>query len=267
MSSSCVSIPRVLPLWPMTSSTNDHRGGNPTEPRRPQSLRLAYGSATQQGPPGLGNFREQKRGDLRKRAHPRGELQIKAARFPARRRSRSSTSPSNAQSKQVIEHHGQLDFLHARATEWVALLAEAQRQGRLEDQLRRLELYPLLVCDEVGYIPCDPQAANLMFMLVCRRHERAILILTSNKPFRAWAKSSATTPPPQTPQPTRPPTDPRCGGSSLHLAYTSSRRNGGEISTGAQDQTSPALDHALCGRKSRPHALMRWNEPQAKTRL
>jgi pimeloyl-ACP methyl ester carboxylesterase len=74
------------------------------------------------------------------------------------------------------------------ATEWVALLADAQRQGRLDDELRRLERYPLLICDEVGYIPFDPQAANLMFMLVSRRYERASLIVTSNKPFSAWGE-------------------------------------------------------------------------------
>jgi DNA replication protein DnaC len=74
------------------------------------------------------------------------------------------------------------------ATEWVALLAEAQRNGRLEDELKRLERYPLLLCDEVGYIPFDPQAANLMFMLVSRRYERASLIVTSNKPFSAWGE-------------------------------------------------------------------------------
>jgi DNA replication protein DnaC len=45
-----------------------------------------------------------------------------------------------------------------------------------------------LVCDEVGYIPFDPQAANLMFMLVSRRYERASLIVTSNKPFSAWGE-------------------------------------------------------------------------------
>jgi DNA replication protein DnaC len=51
----------------------------------------------------------------------------------------------------------------------------------------------LLIVDEVGYIPFDPHAANLMFMLVSRRYERASLIVTSNKPFSAGARSSATT--------------------------------------------------------------------------
>ena len=44
------------------------------------------------------------------------------------------------------------------------------------------------IVDEVGYIPFDPQAANLMFMLVSRRYERASLIVTSNKPFSAWGE-------------------------------------------------------------------------------
>src|SRR5256714_12308450 len=47
---------------------------------------------------------------------------------------------------------------------------------------------PLVIVDEVGYIPFDPQAANLMFMLVSRRYERASLIVTSNKPFSAWGE-------------------------------------------------------------------------------
>lgn len=47
---------------------------------------------------------------------------------------------------------------------------------------------PLLVVDEVGYIPFDPEAANLMFALVSSRYERASMIVTSNKPFSAWGE-------------------------------------------------------------------------------
>jgi hypothetical protein len=44
------------------------------------------------------------------------------------------------------------------------------------------------VVDEVGYIPFDPEAANLMFSLVSARYERASMIVTSNKPFSAWGE-------------------------------------------------------------------------------
>jgi DNA replication protein DnaC len=78
--------------------------------------------------------------------------------------------------------------MFATATQWVARLAEAKRHGGLEAELKRLSLIPLLIVDEVGYIPFDPQAANLMFELVSSRYERASMIVTSNKPFSAWGE-------------------------------------------------------------------------------
>ncbi len=153
-----------------------------------------------------------------------GEGRIRSARFPARKTLEEfDFTFQRSVKKTVIQHLGQLDFLAGKenvvllgppgtgkthlatalgiraclaghrvlfrtATEWVALLADAQRQGRLDDELRRLERIPLLICDEVGYIPFDPQAANLMFMLVSRRYERQSLIVTSNKPFSAWGE-------------------------------------------------------------------------------
>ena len=76
----------------------------------------------------------------------------------------------------------------ATATQWVARLSETKRQGSLESELRRLSFIPLIVVDEVGYIPFDPEAANLMFSLVSSRYERASMIVTSNKPFSAWGE-------------------------------------------------------------------------------
>jgi hypothetical protein len=52
----------------------------------------------------------------------------------------------------------------------------------------RLGRYPLLVVDEVGYIPFEAEAANLFFQLVSARYERASLIVTSNKPFGRWGE-------------------------------------------------------------------------------
>ena len=76
----------------------------------------------------------------------------------------------------------------ATATEWVAKLGEAKRQGNFESELARLGRIPLIVVDEVGYIPFDPEAANLMFSLVSARYERASMIVTSNKAFSAWGE-------------------------------------------------------------------------------
>src|ERR1700731_4071018 len=76
----------------------------------------------------------------------------------------------------------------ATAAEWVSRLAEAHHAGRLQAELIKLGRYPLLVVDEVGYIPFENEAANLFFQLVSSRYELASLIVTSNKPFGRWGE-------------------------------------------------------------------------------
>jgi hypothetical protein len=78
--------------------------------------------------------------------------------------------------------------LFATASQWVDRLAAAHHGGTLQAELVRLTRYPLLVVDEVGYIPFEPEAANLFFQLVSSRYERASLIVTSNKPFGRWGE-------------------------------------------------------------------------------
>lgn len=76
----------------------------------------------------------------------------------------------------------------ASAQEWVARLAAAKRQGRLDEELEKIGRLPLIVVDEVGYIPFDPEAAALFFALVSNRYERSSIIVSSNKTFSAWAE-------------------------------------------------------------------------------
>ena len=153
-----------------------------------------------------------------------GESRIRSARFPSRKTLEEfDWSFQRSVKKDLVLHLAQLDFLlgkehvvllgppgtgkthlaialgiraclaghrvlFATATDWVARLLDAQRLGHLSEELRRLGRVPLVIVDEVGYVPFDPAAANLMFNLVSGRYERASLIVTSNKPFSAWGE-------------------------------------------------------------------------------
>ncbi len=55
-------------------------------------------------------------------------------------------------------------------------------------KVERLGRIPLLIVDEVGNIPFDPEAAALFFALISSRYERRSLIVSSNKTFSAWAE-------------------------------------------------------------------------------
>ncbi len=153
-----------------------------------------------------------------------GEGRIRAARFPARKSLEEfDFSHARGLRRETIAHLGTLDFVTARenvvflgppgtgkthlatglairacqaghrvafatAAQWVARLADAHAAGRLQAELVKLGRYPLIVVDEVGYIPFEAEAANLFFQLVSSRYERASLIVTSNKPFGRWGE-------------------------------------------------------------------------------
>lgn len=76
--------------------------------------------------------------------------------------------------------------LFATAEEWAARLAGARAEGRLAEELAVLDACPLLIVDEVGYLPFDSDTARLFFQLVARRYERGSLIVTSDRSLGRW---------------------------------------------------------------------------------
>lgn len=76
--------------------------------------------------------------------------------------------------------------LFITATALMTALSQAQRQGRLEERLSHYGKPKLLIVDELGYLPFEPQAAHLFFQLVSRRYERGSLMVTSNRSVSEW---------------------------------------------------------------------------------
>jgi len=76
--------------------------------------------------------------------------------------------------------------LFTPATTLVATLAKAHEDGRLEERLAQLAKPKLLIVDELGYLPFEPDAAHLFFQLVSRRYERGAMLVTSNRAVGEW---------------------------------------------------------------------------------
>ena len=76
-----------------------------------------------------------------------------------------------------------------RFTTLAAALADLLKQESppaLERRLRKYTAPSLLILDEIGYLPCTRQSADLLYNVISRRHECRSLVLTTNLPFKQW---------------------------------------------------------------------------------
>ena len=71
-----------------------------------------------------------------------------------------------------------------------AALADLLRRESLpaiERQLRRYTTPDLLILDELGYVPCDSDGADLLFRMISKRHESKAVVITTNLAYKQWA--------------------------------------------------------------------------------
>ena len=76
--------------------------------------------------------------------------------------------------------------LFVGATALITSLARAHAEGRLEERLTYYAKPKLLIIDELGYLPFEPNAAHLFYQLVARRYERGSVLVTSNRSIGEW---------------------------------------------------------------------------------
>src|ERR1700760_95468 len=72
------------------------------------------------------------------------------------------------------------------ATTLVAGLAKAHGERRLDEKLLALWKPKLLIVDDLGSLPLEPDAAHLFFQLVSRRYETGAMLITSNRSVAEW---------------------------------------------------------------------------------
>ena len=81
-----------------------------------------------------------------------------------------------------------LSVYFANAGILIERLKKANSEGLLEDKIKTLAKYKLLIIDEMGYLPFDSEGANCFFQLVSKRYEKTSTIFTSNKSYGDWGE-------------------------------------------------------------------------------
>jgi DNA replication protein DnaC len=92
----------------------------------------------------------------------------------------------------LAKHLGHAALAKGRTVRFTTLataLADLIRRESLpaiERQLRRYTNPDLLIIDELGYVPCDSDAADLLFRIVSKRHENRAIVITTNLAYKQW---------------------------------------------------------------------------------
>jgi DNA replication protein DnaC len=90
---------------------------------------------------------------------------------------------------QNLGHAALLAGHTVRFTTLAAALADLLQQESIPAFERRLKRYlrpRLLVLDELGYLPCDSRAADMLYAIISRRHEQRSTLISTNLAFKQW---------------------------------------------------------------------------------
>lgn len=65
-------------------------------------------------------------------------------------------------------------------------LLSAKRDLQLPRALRKLDLFEVILLDDLGYVQQSPEEAEVLFTLLAERYERRSVMVTSNLVFSQW---------------------------------------------------------------------------------
>ncbi len=62
----------------------------------------------------------------------------------------------------------------------------ASQNRYLIEEIEKYSRLPLLIIDELGFLPICKEGANLFYQVISKKYEHSSIIITSNKPFSDW---------------------------------------------------------------------------------
>lgn len=86
----------------------------------------------------------------------------------------------------VIQHDCRVFF--TSSFHLVQRMLIAKKNLMIEDMLRRLDRYDVVVLDDIGYVQQDREEMEVLFTFLSERYERKSLMITSNLVFSEWDK-------------------------------------------------------------------------------
>lgn len=72
------------------------------------------------------------------------------------------------------------------STALVQQLQKAREALNLDEALKKLDKYELLILDDIGYVKKSDSESQVLFELIAHRYERNSLLITTNQAFSEW---------------------------------------------------------------------------------
>lgn len=87
--------------------------------------------------------------------------------------------------REMILRHS-YPVLYTPTFKLVQNLLAAKKELRLESELKRLDRYPVIVLDDIGYVQQDREEMEVLFTFLAERYERRSVMISSNLVFSKW---------------------------------------------------------------------------------
>ena len=72
--------------------------------------------------------------------------------------------------------------------EQVQELLKAKSELKLNQYIKKIDKYEMLIIDDISYIPCSKEESDVLFNLLSQRYEMKSCLITSNIAFSKWSQ-------------------------------------------------------------------------------